>query len=62
MISTLVMSSLLAAKAGATEVPDVVLEYADSFAQSQTVKEQLPPGRTLRDEYANYFFQGFTHR
>jgi hypothetical protein len=61
MISTLVMSSLLAANAGAAEVPDVVLEYADSFEQSQIVKEQLRPGRTLRDEYANYFFQGFTH-
>jgi hypothetical protein len=61
IVFTLLMSSVLAAMASAGEVPDVVLQYADAFAQRQTVQEQLPPGRTVRDQYAHFFFQGYTH-
>src|SRR5213595_1890517 len=60
-ISTLLMLGILTGKATAGEVPNVVLQYADSFAQSQTAETQLPAGHTLPDEYARWFFHGFTH-
>lgn len=61
IISTLLIVAILAVKAFAGEVPDVVVRYADSFAQSQSTKGQLPTDQAMRDEYARYFFQGFTH-
>lgn len=61
LISTILMVGALAGRATAGDVPDVVLQYADAFSQSQTTEERLPSGRTLRDEYAASFFQGFTH-
>jgi hypothetical protein len=60
-ISVFLAFSILIAKANAAEVPDVVLEYADAFSKAQTVKEQLPAGRTFSEEYAYWFFRGFTH-
>ena len=60
-ISTLLMLSILIGKATAGKVPNIVLQYADSFAQSQTAEKQLPADRTLPDEYARWFFQGFIH-
>lgn len=61
IVFTLVISGVLATNVRAGEIPKVVLHYADLFAQLPTAKEPLPPGRSLRDEYAQYFFQGYTH-
>lgn len=61
LISTILIVGALAGKATAADVPDVVLQYADAFAQSQSKAEQPSPSRSLRDEYAVWFFQGFTH-
>ncbi len=61
IILILLVTSFLATKASAREIPNVVLHYANLFAQRQTAQEQLPQGRTARDEYARYFFDGFTH-
>lgn len=60
-LSTLMLLSLLTVKAVAGEVPDVILRFADTFARSQTAEQPLPAGRTVRSEYAVWFFQGFTH-
>ncbi|GGY78741.1 hypothetical protein ACFFTM_11095 [Pseudoduganella plicata] len=61
---TLLISTLLAATAAAEEVPDIVIQYADTFTQSQAgngLSDQLSPGRSLHEEYATWFFQGMTH-
>lgn len=61
IFSTLLIVGIFIGKATAGEVPNIVLQYADSFAQSQSVQEPLRAGRALPDEYAIWFFQGFTH-
>lgn len=61
IISMLFVLSIITAKASAGAVPDVVRQLADAFAQSHSEKEQLPPGRSVRDEYAHHFFLGYTH-
>ena len=61
LISTILIVGALAGKATAGEVPDVVLQYADAFVKSQTEAERLPSGLSPREEYAVWFFQGFTH-
>ncbi|KHK57768.1 hypothetical protein PI87_04815 [Ralstonia sp. A12] len=61
LISTILIVGALAGKATAGEVPDVVLQYADAFAQSQTKAERLSSGLSLREAYSVWFFQGFTH-
>lgn len=63
-ISSLLISSIVAATASAVEIPDVVIGYADSFAQTQAgngLSNELHNGRSLHEEYANWFFQGLTH-
>lgn len=61
LISTILIAGALAGKATAGEVPDAVLQYADAFVKSQTDAERLPAGLSPREEYAVWFFQGFTH-
>lgn len=65
-ISTLLLSSLLAATAGAADIPDVVIQYADAFARTQSGDglsrpEESLHGHALREAYAASFFQGLTH-
>jgi hypothetical protein len=52
---------LFALHASAAPVPAVVMKYADAFARLQQVQEELPAGQTMRDSYAQAFFQGYTH-
>ncbi|MFT0737370.1 hypothetical protein [Ralstonia wenshanensis] len=61
LIGMILVVGVLAGQATAGEIPDVVLQYADAFAQSPAEAERLPSGQSLRDEYAMSFFQGFTH-
>lgn len=61
LISTILIVGALAGGASAEEVPDVVLQYADAFAQSQTKTERLSSGLSQREEYTVWFFQGFIH-
>ena len=42
-------------------VPAVVVQLAESYASAQTNAEKMPLGRTLLEEYALHFYQGFTH-
>lgn len=57
--------SVFAGNTMAADVPFVVLDYADMFARSQSPSHmlalELRPGDTVRDAYAQAFFQGFTH-
>ncbi|MDX8122115.1 hypothetical protein SKZ59_10045 [Janthinobacterium sp. GMG2] len=57
-ISTLLLLTVLAGKASAANIPDIVLEYAHAFAQTQAADEQAstPPA-----DYAQWFFEGLTH-
>ncbi|MGM3277106.1 hypothetical protein [Ralstonia sp. 24A2] len=61
LVSTILIVGALAGKATAGDVPDVVRQYADAFAQSQTKVEQFSSGLSPREEYAVWFFRGFTH-
>lgn len=49
----------LAGKASADNIPDIVLEYASAFAQTQAADKQ--PSATPPADYAQWFFQGLTH-
>jgi len=61
-ISTpLLLITALAGKAAAANIPDIVLEYASAFAQTQAADKQLPTSPTLPAEYAQWFFQGLIH-
>ncbi|MGK5004834.1 hypothetical protein [Janthinobacterium sp. LB2P70] len=57
-ISTLLLLTVLAGKASAAHIPDIVLEYAHAFAQTQTTDKQLP---TPPADYAQWFFEGLIH-
>lgn len=57
-MSTLLLLTALAGKASAANIPDIVLEYAHAFAQTQTTDKQAP---TPPGDYAQWFFQGLTH-
>lgn len=57
----LLAAALAVSAARAEEVPAVVIQLAESYAASRTDAEQMPPGRTVTDEYATWFFQGYTH-
>jgi hypothetical protein len=60
MISILLTFGILVVEARAGEIPDVVIQYANAFAQSQPIKG-TPADQALYEEYARYFFQGYTH-
>ena len=60
-ISTILIAGVLAGHAAAREMPDVVRRYADAFAQSQGEAGQPLSKLSLRDEYATWFFEGFTN-
>lgn len=53
--------SVFAANACASDIPAVVVRLADAYAASRSEAEQFRPGRTLTQEYADWFFSGFTH-
>lgn len=57
-ISILLLLTALAGKANAANIPDIVLEYAHAFAQTQTTDKRAstPPA-----DYAQWFFQGLIH-
>lgn len=60
-ISTLLILTALAGNASAGNIPDIVLEYASAFAQTQAADKQLPTSPTPPAEYARWFFQGLIH-
>lgn len=49
LIGMILVVGVLAGQATAGEIPDVVLQYADAFAQSLAEAERLPSGQSLRD-------------
>ncbi|MCC7702919.1 hypothetical protein IGS59_11745 [Janthinobacterium sp. GW460P] len=58
-ISAFLLLTALAGKASADNIPDIVLEYASAFAQTQAADKQ--PSATPPADYAQWFFQGLTH-
>jgi hypothetical protein len=60
-IFKLLVLSVLAGKATAGQVPKVTLEFFKSFAESQTEERKLPADVVQSTQYAQWFFQGFTH-
>jgi len=47
--------------AAAANIPGVVIRLSDSYAASRPAPEKTLNGRTPREEYALWFFAGFTH-
>jgi hypothetical protein len=60
-IMTCIALSLVALPATAGDVPAVVREYASTFVKSHAQEQQLSGERTVADDYALWFFQGYTH-
>ena len=58
-LATFLIVSALAGRASAEPIPDIVLEYAHAFAQTQAADKL--PSATPPAEYAQWFFQGLTH-
>ena len=56
--TVLLFITALAGKANAGNIPELVLEYAHAFAQTQAADKQASTPPT---EYAQWFFQGLTH-
>ncbi|WP_429237344.1 hypothetical protein [Janthinobacterium lividum] len=51
----------LAGTASAGNIPEIVLEYAHAFSQTQAADKQLPAPPAPPAEYAQWFFQGLIH-
>ena len=51
----------LTGKAIAGPVPDVALEFFNSFVESQTQEKKPPADDVKSSQYAQWFFQGFTN-
>ena len=58
-MSAFLLLTALAGEASADNIPDIVLEYAGAFAQTQAADKQPPA--TPPADYAQWFFQGLTH-
>jgi len=60
-IFKLVVLGVLAGNAAARPVPNIVLEFFNSFAESQKEENDPSVADAQSIQYAHWFFQGFTH-
>lgn len=61
IIHGLFLAASVSASANAADVPPVVVHYAEAFAHMHPIPEGPRSGRGFTDDYAFYFFEGYTH-
>lgn len=60
-ISKIFIAAVISGNATAGQVPDVVRNYFRSFAELQLEEKKGSDDALQSEEYARWFFQGFTH-